>query len=88
LPSVLVDLAVAGVISTTLGSFHGLPGGPKKSFSCELPKNRLPEMLIDAPVSPDGLLRLTSGGTTVNVFAIVSAGTHRPVKLETLQTRT
>ena len=84
----LVDLMVAGVISTTPGSFHGLPGGPKNSFSCELAKKPLPEMSIDAPGKPDFLLRLTEGGTTVNVFAIVSAGTHSLVKLETLQTRT
>jgi len=85
-PAVLVDLIVAGLISTTLGSFHGLPGGPKNSLSCWLGRKRLPEMLNDAPDRPDDLLSVTTGGTTVNDFRIVSWATQLPVVLLTLHT--
>ena len=44
-------------------------------------------MLTVAPCRPDGLLRETTGGTTMNDLRIVSAGTQLPVVLLTLQIR-
>ena len=84
----MVDLAVAGLISTTPDSPGALPGGPKNNFRVREGPNLLPAMLNEAPSSPDFGLSATTGGTIVNDLRIVSCGTQLPVKLLTLHMRT